>query len=146
MGGLLTPLACDNCTPGDASGWYLPLGLLFVVCVALAVLVLTRWRRGRVLRWVMAAGLLVPPLAVVAVATDTTYDGVICGSALSASLERPAHGLALDRAQEGCRVKGERTVVVAERVAAAGLGVAALCALGAAVPERRSWGASPAVG
>jgi hypothetical protein len=54
-------LACDNCIPGDASGWYLPLGLLTLLAVAAAgaCVVVARRRGGRraVPLWVAAAAL-----------------------------------------------------------------------------------------
>lgn len=135
-------LACDNCIQGDASGWYLPLALLVAACLGLAAgcVFLARRRTGaRALATTAAAVALVvgPVGAVFAIATDATFEGVICGSALSASLERPRPGMTLDRWQEGCRLHGEAVIRGATAWGVASAGAAALLVLGSSLPPRR---------
>jgi peptidoglycan/LPS O-acetylase OafA/YrhL len=138
-------LACDNCVPGDASGWYLPLAFGVVAAFALAfgclLLAGRRERWGRALALVAAGCLAAGPAAAVFVlAAPVTYDGgrVTCGSALSASLER---GLpddsALDEYQAGCKARGERWRGVAAVLGIGSVVVAGVCAAGAALPDGR---------
>lgn len=142
MGRLLS-LACSNCVPGDASGWYLPLAAICVagVLLGLAARRLAEGRSG--LRYgvtLLAAATIAfaPGLAVAALAADAGYRDVVCGSALSASLLR---GLpddsALDDAQAGCKAAGLRRVRLVTTSAAVLVGLAALTLLAAGVPGQR---------
>ncbi len=135
-------LACDNCIPGDASGWYLPLGLATLACLGLAVACMyVAARRGGVRAIsakVAAVTLVVGPVGgIVAMATDVTFDGAICGSALSTSRDRPLPGHRLDPTQEGCRRKGEAIVRGASVWALTSAGAAALLLAGSSLPPRR---------
>lgn len=143
MGRALTPYACDNCVPGDASGWTVPLLVLVLLCGAVAAAAWLRSndaaRRGAVL--LRLSGLLLlagPPVAAVAAMGDVTYGRTHCGSALAASLLRGRpDDSALDAAQAGCQAKGERVVGVARTYGAATLAVAVLAGVAGAVPSRR---------
>ena len=137
-------LACDNCVPGDASGWYLPLAALVMLSVAggaLAWLLANdRIKRSALLLRVAGLALLAgPPVAVFLAIGDVTYDRAACGTALSASLER---GLpddsALDHWQAGCKAKGERVVGAATAYGGATLGVAVLAGTVAFAAPARS--------
>ncbi|HVF03572.1 MAG TPA: hypothetical protein VNA20_01910 [Frankiaceae bacterium] len=143
MGRALRLLACDNCIPGDASGWYVPLGALVLAAVLTAA---ATWRRaGARTGWRAAAlrlsGLVLlagPPAAVLAVASDVTYGRTHCGSALSASLERGVpDGKALDPAQAGCKDKGDRIVAYAYAYTGATFVAAAVAAGAGSAPGRR---------
>ena len=134
-------LACDNCIPGDASPYYLPLALVTIVVGALAWWALRRARgtagRRRVLLRAGAIVLMAGPLgAILVVSSDVTYDRAICGSALKTSLDRPRPGMALDATQEGCRRKGERIVAAATAYGVAATAVALVVLAGAALPVR----------
>jgi hypothetical protein len=136
------PLACDNCVPGDASGWYLPLALLGVVAALLAYgayrLALRRSARRRAVTLGAAWLLLLGPVgAVLALTGHLRWHGVECGSALAASLERGVPtDAALDAAQRGCKDTG-RYVVRAAAWGGGGLALAGLVAVAAATPPRR---------
>ena len=142
MGGALR-LACDNCIPGDASGWSLPLAAGALVALALAVLcVAVSSRRSGVraiLARVAASALVIGPAgALFLLAADVRYGDTYCGSALSASLERPRPGHDLDERQEGCRRNGADRVSFAAAWAATAFGGAAVCMAAASLPAKRA--------
>ena len=94
-------------------------------------------RRGTLLwlaGWALVCG---PPVAIVGLTSDISWERTHCGSALSASLTRPLPGARLDVAQEGCRAEGEDVV----RFATAWAGLTTVVAVGSlagvALPVRR---------
>lgn len=106
-------LACDNCDPGDQSRFY-PLllavagGGLALMALAIRVAVASP---GRAARWAGALAaacfLAAGPGAVAEAERPTEWHGVVCGSALSASLERGVpDDQALDNGQAGCKRRG----------------------------------------
>jgi hypothetical protein len=97
-------------------------------------------RRGSVTLGVAAVLLaLGVPGAVFAVSVPVTWHDAICGSALSASLERGRpDDSALDDAQAGCKARGAAVVHAATAAGSIAVGFAALAAMGAVVPPRRS--------
>jgi hypothetical protein len=127
-------LACDNCVPGDQGpyrllllGIFLGGGILGIGLLVLAGIASTRWRHATTA--LVAAGCLslTSPVAVLVAETPTTWHGVTCGSALSASLTRGVpDDRALDSNQLGCKAAGLRWVRAAE------IGAGAAWALGAA--------------
>jgi hypothetical protein len=65
---------------------------------------------------------------------DATYGDTTCGSALSASLERPLPGSDLDARQERCRRTGDDRVAFAGAWAATAAAGAGVLVAGAALP------------
>jgi hypothetical protein len=142
VGRHLTPLACDNCIPGDASGWWLPLALGSVAVVAVAYVAWGFAARAEGRRWgvalrVAAAALAAWPVVGLALGMSITYDGASCGSALSASLERGVpDDSALDHYQAGCKARGATVVRRVGTYGAVTLGAVVLAAVAGSVSPR----------
>jgi hypothetical protein len=91
-------------------------------------------RRGGAQR-VAAVALAAWPALGLALGADVTFDGVICGSALAASLERGVpDDAALDRYQAGCKSRGATVVRAVWTYGAVALGAAALAAVAVGAP------------
>jgi hypothetical protein len=149
----VTPLACDNCIPGNPSDWYEVLTVAAVAVVAVAGLAWWYATRAEGLRWgaalrVAAVGLAAWPAVALALTAPVTYDGATCGSAFAAFLERGVpDDSALDHYQAGCKARGTPIVRAVGAYGAVALGAVVLAAVAGSVPPRspaRVRGAVPA--
>jgi hypothetical protein len=132
-------LACDNCLPGDASPYYLPLAATVVASVLIGVLLYRRSRiatRGAVRLPILVVVCLVclcivVPASVAATVIPIQTRGVQCGNAIRASLERGIpNDDALDRYQRACKDVG--TTLVRSAVIVGGLSITVAAASGLA--------------
>jgi hypothetical protein len=136
-------LACDNCIPGDASGWYVPLtlGMLAALLLAAGCARVAGRRDGArsTAALVAAVALVVVPFgAVLALSVDPGRGNVVCGSALSSSLERGLpNDAALDAGQTYCKTRGMAIRRGAGTAVAASLVGAALLVGWSSLPPRR---------
>ncbi|HEX8004419.1 MAG TPA: hypothetical protein VF519_17160 [Mycobacteriales bacterium] len=135
-------LACDNCIPGDASGWYAPLALALLVSLVLAgwcgwVALGHEGARAVAAKVAAAALAIVPAASMLAMATDVGRGNLVCGSALSSSLERGVpNDAALDENQTFCKERGEAVVRGAATATGTAVVASALLMAYASVPRR----------